>query len=609
PSSTSIDPKLSIKHSFGAISFILKSNRLMMLPRITSHLVRYSSAYIRHSRLVLRSPSHRYLSKLPRHGHIRPWYRRFWPLTITVVSAGIPIGYVIYGNYLFPLIQADRKEENIDENTESVPQSELDKLLSQTQHLLNSELYTNRSSAFLVPIRLFFRTLKLIVIFTPVLIFYFYQDKFAPYLYEKWCFTLRRSFELCGPCFIKLGQWMATRPDLFSTQFCSIFNELHSNAPIHSESQTRRLLEENHIYIKSSNSSNFLTKPLASGAIAQVYRCKVGDLNLIMKVRHPDVQNTIYYDLKILNIFTRLLTKFVSKGTFQWLNIEDNIQAFTKNMLLQTNLMIETKNLQIFERNFRKYQSNIKFPHVYLSLPTTKDILFQSYESGQLLNDFMESCTDSEVRRKLAYLGVNAYLKMLFVDNFIHADLHPGNILVRLDEKNPREPIIIFLDVGLTSSLNRRDKRNFYDLFRAIANYDSTEAATLLIERAPNAEEIDEQSKVGFRKEMAVLIDKVLHTPLKHLEVGLILRNVLDLGKKYHIKMESNFTTLALGTIIIEGIGRQLDPEFDFVNAARPFLQKDFRLVKSYLNGLFKRNIANLSWWSRLFNKTEQNLV
>ncbi|CAF4010125.1 unnamed protein product, partial [Adineta steineri] len=142
-----------------------------------------------------------------------------------------------------------------------------------------------------------------------------------------------------------------------------------------------------------------------------------------------------------------------------------------------------------------------------------------------------------------------------------------------------------------------------------IANYDSTEAATLIIERAPNAKEIDEQSKIGFRKEMAVLIEGVIRTPLKQVEVGLVLRNVLDLGKKYHIKLESNFTTLALGTIIIEGIGRQLDPDLDFVSAARPFLQKDFRLVKSYLNGVFQRNIANTSWWSRLFNKTEQNLA
>jgi predicted unusual protein kinase regulating ubiquinone biosynthesis (AarF/ABC1/UbiB family) len=124
-----------------------------------------------------------------------------------------------------------------------------------------------------------------------------------------------------------------------------------------------------------------------------------------------------------------------------------------------------------------------------------------------------------------------------------------------------------------------------------------------MIERAPNADEIDEQSRIGFRNEMSVLIDNVLRTPLKQLEVGLVLRNVLDLGKKYHIKIESNFTTLALGTIIIEGIGRQLDPDFDFVGAARPYLQKDFRLVKSYLNGVFQRNVINTSWWSRLFNK------
>ncbi|CAF0723054.1 unnamed protein product [Rotaria sordida] len=577
-----------------------------MLSRVALHLTCRGSLCLRNTRLIFPSNPYRRLFELPRRGEIRPWYRRFWPLTITftIVSAGIPICYIIYRD--FPRIQLwinkDKlSQENFDENTESVTQSELDTLLSQTQQLLNSELYLNRSSAFIVPIRLFFRTLKLIIVFTPLIIFYFYQDKFAPHLYEKWCFALRRSFEYCGPCFIKLGQWMATRPDLFSAQFCFIFNELHSNAPTHSESATRKLLRENNINIDSPSSSNFLSKPIASGAIAQVYRCKIGNQDLIMKIRHPGVQNEIYYDLKILNILTRLLTKFVSKQTFQWLNIEDNIQSFTKNMLLQTNLMIETKNLQIFERNFQKYKPNICFPHFDPSLPSTQDILFETYENGQLLNTFMETCKDIKIRKKLAYLGVNAYLKMLFVDNFVHADLHPGNILVRLDDNSPREPIIIFIDVGLTSSLNRRDKKNFYDLFRAIVNYNGIEAATLLIERAPNANEIDDQSRIGFQKDMSKLIDSVLKTPLKQLEVGLVLRNVLDLGKKYRIQMESNFTTLALGTIIIEGIGRQLDPDFDFVSAAKPYLQKDFQLVKMYLNSVFQRNVVNTSWWSRLF--------
>ena len=191
----------------------------------------------------------------------------------------------------------------------------------------------------------------------------------------------------------------------------------------------------------------------------------------------------------------------------------------------------------------------------------------------------------------------------------MHADLHPGNILVRLDDSKPGDPVIIFLDVGLTSSLTRKDKKNFYDLFRAIVNYDGREAASMMMERAPNAHEIDEQAKEGFRREMAVLIDNVVRTPLKQLEVGLVLRNVLDLGRKYQIKVEPNFTTIALGTIIIEGMGRQLDPDFDFVGAARPYLQRDFRLVKSYLNGVFQRNIVNASWWSRFFQKNEQQPI
>jgi hypothetical protein len=161
-----------------------------MFSRVAIHLARCGSISLRNPGLIYPLHPCRRLLGLSRSSQIRPWYRRFWPLTITftAVSAGIPIGYVIYRDF----IRDKSSEETFDENTESVSQSELDILLSQTQQLLNSELYSNRSSVFIVPIRLFFRTLKLIIIFTPVIIFYFFQDKFAPQLYEKWCFTLKR---------------------------------------------------------------------------------------------------------------------------------------------------------------------------------------------------------------------------------------------------------------------------------------------------------------------------------------------------------------------------------------------------------------------------------
>ncbi|CAF0756349.1 unnamed protein product [Didymodactylos carnosus] len=544
----------------------------------------------------------RYLHNNPLLKQQRPSLRRYKRYTLlTVIGVGVPLVYLIYTRKWFSFF--NRKvfdNENENNSIESVSQDELDSLGNQTEQILNNELYSTDSFTFLVSIRLFFRTIKLVMIFTPVLIFYYVQLYLFPSLYDKWCTTLKHSFEYCGPCFIKLGQWMATRPDLFSAKFCEIFNQLHSNAPQHSTKETYKLLKENNINVNDKNQTNFLKSPLASGAIAQVYRCNVKNFDCIMKVRHPNVQREIYYDLKILNSLTSLLTKVISKKTFQWLNIEDNIQSFTKNMLLQTNLLIEAKNLEIFERNFEKYARNIRFPHLYKQLPLTKDILFQSYEDGLLLNDFVKQCQDQRIRKRLAYLGVNAFLKMLFVDNFVHADLHPGNILVRLeDEKVPlnstlppsrKEPVIILLDVGLISSLKRKDKKNFYDLFRCIVNYDGEQAAQLMMERAPNASMIDEQSKIGFRRDMSKLIEQVLNTPLKQLEVGIILKTVLDLGKQYQVKMDSNFTTIALGTIIIEGMGRQLDPDFDFVAAARPYLQKDFTLVQAYLNGLFKRN-------------------
>ena len=115
-------------------------------------------------------------------------YRRCWPWTMTfiVISAGVPVSYIFYRNLLQHHLWINK---SFVENTESVSQSELDRLRLHTQNLLNIELY---SSNFIIPIRLLFRTFQLIIIFTPILIFYFIQHKFAPQFYRTWCFTLRR---------------------------------------------------------------------------------------------------------------------------------------------------------------------------------------------------------------------------------------------------------------------------------------------------------------------------------------------------------------------------------------------------------------------------------
>lgn len=168
-----------------------------MFYRVGIHSARRSLLSVCNARPFFYLKPSRKLVNLPNRGVIRPWYRRFWPLTITftVASASIPVGYIIYKDFLENQLWFNDRQapkENFDENSECVTQSELDELLSQTEQLLNAEIYSTRSSNFIVPIRLFFRTLKLIVVFTPLLIFYIFQDKFAPQYYEKWCFALKR---------------------------------------------------------------------------------------------------------------------------------------------------------------------------------------------------------------------------------------------------------------------------------------------------------------------------------------------------------------------------------------------------------------------------------
>jgi aarF domain-containing kinase len=173
------------------------------------------------------------------------------------------------------------------------------------------------------------------------------------------------------------------------------------------------------------------------------------------------------------------------------------------------------------------------------------------------------------------------YLKMMLVDNFIHADLHPGNILVRLED-----PVsLVVLDAGLVAELSEYDKKNFIDLFATVVEGNGIAAAELMVHRARNYEQLKKNPEniKNFTYQMAMLIKTVNEKPLQSLDVGNILNQVLEMGKKYQVIIEPNFTTLVLGTVVIEGLGKTLNSNFEFVKAARPFLIQDKNIRDAYI--------------------------
>ena len=341
---------------------------------------------------------------------------------------------------------------------------------------------------------------------------------FFPKLRLPWYHFLMISLQVCGATFVKLGQWAATRPDILPLDMCRELSTLYSTTRCIEFPKMKKIIERELGQKLEDVFDEIDLTPLGSGCIAQVYRARLKNSNdwVVLKVKRPHIDAYFESDLQLLSLLSSCL------GTIpcmQYMKLQESIAIFTKMMYQQLDFRIEAVNLIHFRENF-KDDDQFVFPDPYLNL-TTPHLLVESYEAGTPLPVLMEH--SSSKNAEIAYLGFMGFLHMLLVDNFLHADLHPGNILVR--ESVPcRIPLkksichrsfrfreshsqLVFLDTGLVNELEESQKRNFVDIFIALAQGNGYEAGRLLVERAPQPSPpvIDPE---GFMRDIGELVDE-----------------------------------------------------------------------------------------------------
>ncbi|KAI5794396.1 atypical/ABC1/ABC1-C protein kinase [Peziza echinospora] len=533
------------------------------------------------------------------------------------------------------------------------------------------------------PLATTLRFAHLVVIFVPVLatIPVIYVGERLPKKSNErtgtlWWYTfLINSMERAGPTFIKLGQWAATRSDIFPTELCDLMARLHSNVDAHPLHYTKRILEKTFDDIPFSEIfTEFDPIPLGIGAIAQVYKAKLNpsllppsveeeqgfgealkhDINVIakstaarqvpsssvaVKVLHPGVEKMVHRDLCIMHFFASAINAI---PTLEWLSLPDEVVQFGEMMRLQLDLRIEGNNLNRFRANF-KARNTVTFPKPYLDY-TTREVLIEEFAHGIPLSAFLE-LGGGVFQKDIADLGLDAFLHMLLLDNFIHADLHPGNIMVRFnkpeklnlfsrlfkrkptkeqsppspsDPSDPQtiqptttttteteiteqalnrlrphlhnrsawlaelaalasesfQPQLIFIDTGLVTELNALNRSNFLDLFRAIAEFDGYRAGVLMMERCKQPECVLQPELFALKMQHLVLGVKAKTFALGQIKIGDVLNEVLGMVRAHHVRMEGDFVNVVISILLLEGIGRALDPEIDLFKTSLPMLRQ-----------------------------------
>ncbi|GMH24917.1 hypothetical protein Nepgr_026760 [Nepenthes gracilis] len=438
-------------------------------------------------------------------------------------------------------------------------------------------------SIILEALILLLRALYLAVLFSPSVAMAPFADNFGVHFRKLWLQVLHRTLEKGGPVFIKWGQWAATRPDLFPGDLCAELAKLHTNAPEHSFDYTKRTIEGAFGRKISDIFESIEAIPVASGSIAQVHRAslrfrypgqKVKPIEVAVKVRHPGVSESIRRDFLIINAIAKV-TKFIP--TLKWLRLDESVQQFAVFMMPQVDLAWEAAHLNRFIYNFRQWK-DVSFPKPVYPL-VHPAVLVETYEHGESVAHFVDELEgQNRIKAALAHIGTNALLKMLLVDNFIHADMHPGNILVRVtDSKYPQKrlakskPHVIFLDVGMTAELSKMDQVNLLELFKAVARRDGRTAAecTLRFSKQQNCPNPEAFIKVV---EEYFIFWATPEGDLVHPADA--MQQLLEQVRHHKVNIDGNVCNVIVTTLVLEGWQRKLDPKYDMMHALQTMLFK-----------------------------------
>lgn len=371
----------------------------------------------------------------------------------------------------------------------------------------------------------------------------------------------RRALEEMGPTFVKLGQILATRKDLFAPEWTAEFEKLQDQAPAVPFEQISQQLQEDLGAAPEEVFAMLDHEPLAAASIAQVHRARLinGD-EVIVKIRRPGIRTVVEADLRLLQHLVKIIE--AESPELRRFRPREVVRQFTSSLRRELDLAAECRNTERVARNFSE-RCEIVIPKVYWAW-TGERVNVQEYINGIPGRD-LEAVDKAGLNRKtLAQRGAKAVLKMILEDGFFHADPHPGNIYYL-----PRNRIAI-IDFGMVGRLSNDRRTQVIDLLLGLVEKETGNVVDVLLDWAGNIE-IDTES---LKQEIDGFVDQYYGVPLKELNINSILAGLTALLRDFQLALPPDLALLTKSLISLEGMGRLLDPDFDLVQEISPFLHR-----------------------------------
>jgi ubiquinone biosynthesis protein len=414
---------------------------------------------------------------------------------------------------------------------------------------------------------------------------------------------IRLALEELGPIFVKFGQALSTRRDLLPPDIADELEKLQDRVPPFPGSEARAIVERAYGRPVTEVFQEFDETPLAAASIAQVHAAQLrSGEDVVVKVIRPGVREKIERDIEVLYVFARLARDYAREG--HRLRPVEVVQEYEKTILDELDLMREAANAAQLKRNFEGNEL-LHVPAVHWDYCRPEAMVMERIR-GVIINDLDELRRRGANIQRLAENGVTIFFTQVLRHNFFHADMHPGNIFVQLDD--PEHPKYCAVDFGIMGTLTARDQHYLAENFLAFFERDWRRVAQLHVDSGwvPADTRVDE-----LETAVRTVCEPIFNKPLAEISFGQVLLRLFEVARRFQMKVQPQLILLQKTLLQIEGLGRQLYPELDLWKTAQPILREwaADRLSGRNLASQLRRQLPDLSEALRMLPQVLQQAV
>ena len=377
---------------------------------------------------------------------------------------------------------------------------------------------------------------------------------------------LRLALEELGPIFVKFGQALSTRRDLLPPDVADELAKLQDQVPPFPAAEALAILERAYGRPAAEVFARFDEEPLAAASIAQVHGAALADgTEVIVKVLRPGVRRLIDRDLEVLYAIAALADRYWTDG--KRLRPLEVVAEYEKTIVDELDLLREGANAAQLKRNFAG-SDLLYVPEIYWDY-CRPQVLVQERIYGIPISD-MDALRAAKANiRRLAENGVEIFFTQVFRHNFFHADMHPGNIFVQVDD--PEHPRYAAIDFGIVGTLSALDQRYLAENFLAFFDRDYHKIAKLHVDSGwvPPDTRIDE-----LESAVRTVCEPIFNKPLSEISFGQVLLRLFETARRFRMEVQPQLILLQKTLLNIEGLGRELYPQLDLWETAQPVLRR-----------------------------------